>query len=45
MNGVFVTVVEVKEAVKAGIGLGEAAIGDGGESRHDDVIRELYTTE
>ena len=29
MNGVFVTVVEVEEAVKAGIGLGEAAIGDG----------------
>lgn len=43
MNGVFVTVVEVKEAVKAGIGLGEAAIGDGGESRHDDVIQELYS--
>lgn len=43
MNGVFVTVVEVEEAVKAGIGLGEAAIGDGGESRHDDVIQELYS--
>ena len=43
MNGVFVTVDDIEVAVEAGVGAGEAAIGVGSKSCHDDVIQELYS--